>query len=132
MIVLARDHDFLHLLRQVLDVLQIDPIVLDADKLVNHSLVGPLVEQGRDRILLSIADEHVRDWRVARHPIDEVGLLAQLLLRLLGNVPAQRAVILVAKDRIRACGHDHSKEAIYDTICSHLVLVRPLIGWVQA
>ena len=114
------------------DVLQIDSVVLDADKLVNHCLVGPLVEQRRDRVLLSIADEYVRGRRVARHSIDEVCLLTQLLLRLLGNVPAQRAVILVAKDRVRACGHDHSKEAIDDTICSNLILVRPLVGRVQA
>ena len=116
----------------MLDVLQIDSVVLDADKLVNHCLVGPLVEQRRDRVLLSITDEYVRGRRVARHSIDEVRLLTQLLLRLLGNVPAQRAVILVAKDRVRACGHDHSKEAIDDAISSNLILVRPLVGRVQA
>ena len=76
MIVLARDHDLLHLLRQVLEVLQIDSIVLDANKLVNHSLVGPLVEQRRDRVLLSVADEYMRGRRVTRHSIDEIGLLA--------------------------------------------------------
>ena len=131
-IVLARDHDLLHLFRQVLEVLQVDSVVFNADKLVDHGLVGPLVEQRRDRVLLSIADKYVRSRRVARHSIDEVSLLTQLLLRLLGDVPAQGTVILVAENRVRPRGHDHSKEAVDDTISGKLILVCPLVGRVQA
>ena len=116
----------------MLQVLQIDSIVLDTHQLVHHGLVRPLVEQRGDRILLPIADEHVSRRRVTRHSIDKLALLAQLLLRLLGDVPAERAVRLVAQYRIGACRHNHTEQAIYDSIRRDLVLLCPLVGRVQA
>ena len=114
----------------MLEVLQIDSIVFDADKLVHHRLVGPLVEQWRNWVLFSVTDEDMRSRRVTRHSINEICLLTQLLLRLFGNVPAQGAVAFVTKDRVGAGCHDHSEEAIDDSIRWDLILVSPLIGGV--
>ena len=116
----------------MIQVFKVDTIVLNPDQLMDHGLVSPLVEQGRDRVFLSVTDEQMRYGGVSRHSVNELTLLSQLALRLLCNVLAERAVSLVAHDRIGTSSHKNAKKTIYDAICSQLILMSPLIGWVQA
>lgn len=131
-IVLARDHHLLHLVRQVVQVLQINPVVLDAHQLMNHRLVRPLVQQRSDWVLFPIADKDMGRGRVAGHSVDELTLLAQLALSLLSDVLAQGAVSLVSEDRAGASRHDDAEEPVNYAIGSDLVLLGPLTRRVHA
>ena len=113
-------------------MLEIDTVVLDADQLMNHRLVGPLIKQRCDRILLTVHDEQVRREGVSRHPIDEFTLLVHLRLRLLGYVATQGAVAFIADDRVCSCGHQQAKEAIDNPVCCQMVLLTPIVGCVKA
>ena len=64
-IIFTGNHNFFHLVRQVVQMFQIDAIIFDANELVDHRLVSPLVEQRSDRIFLAVADQQVSGWRIS-------------------------------------------------------------------
>ena len=87
-IIFTRDDDLFHFLREVIKMLQVDSVILDTDKLMCHSLVSPLVQKRRDRVLLPVHNQQMSLRRVPRHSVDEVTLLSQFSLCLLSDILA--------------------------------------------
>jgi len=45
-------------------VFEVDPVILNADQLMYHSLVSPLVQKRSHRVFLPVGDQQVRRWRI--------------------------------------------------------------------
>jgi hypothetical protein len=56
-IVLGAKDDFSHFFTEVGKVRQVDSVVVDAQELVDHGLVGPLVQQRSDWVFSPIQDQ---------------------------------------------------------------------------
>ena len=113
LVVVTAEDNLFHFCRQVVEVLQVNAVALDLEKLVDHGLVGPLVQKRSDRVLFPVKDQQMCFRRVAAHLGHEFSLSIHLCLHSLGEVLAQGAVIVEPDQWVRSCRHQNSKNAVH-------------------
>ena len=59
LIVLTTEHNFFHIVRQMVNMLQIHPVVLNPYQLMDHRLVRPLVQQRGNGVFFAVTDQKV-------------------------------------------------------------------------
>ena len=92
-------------------------VVLDADELMDHGLVCPLVQQRCDRVLSPVKDQHC-DWVWLLH--------TQLGLQGLGNAPAQGRAAIIPDQWVRTGSHKCAKQAFNNSSVCVFVGESPL------
>mmetsp|Transcript_14814 Transcript_14814/g.39879 ORF Transcript_14814/g.39879 Transcript_14814/m.39879 type:complete len:549 (-) Transcript_14814:165-1811(-) len=126
--VLVRGENNLALiLSRVRGVAQVHAAVVNAQELMHHGLVGPLVEQGRDRILAPVQDEE-EGGRVARAKGEEFGLLINDRAHLGSEELRGLRVTLVANGRAQLEREQHRQKALLHTLEERCVVARAAQG----
>lgn len=110
-VLVLRQHDLAELGPDVGHVAQVDAAVVDAEQVVHHGLVRPLHEQGRDGVLPAVDDQQ-DGRRVDPAEVEELVLLAHAVAHLGGELLGERAVPLVADQRLLLEAQEDGDEAL--------------------
>ena len=110
---------------------QVNTIIFDTDQLMDHGLIGPLIEKRCNRVFFAITDQKLSRGRVARHANNEVTLRSDFFLKPFGYIATKWAAALVPDDWIGTRGHKDSEKTIDNTTSIGLVIKRPHVRLVQ-
>ena len=96
-IIITREYDLLHLIRQMSEMLEINPIIFNTQELMYLSLVSPLIQKRRHRILSPVQDQDggLACITSSAHLLNEQGILLDPLIDFLcKQLTYLRAVII--------------------------------------
>jgi len=129
MVVVTAEDDFSHLRGQVVEMLQVNSVAVDAEQLMDHRLVSPLVEEGSHGIFLPVKDEEVCPRRVTGHLGHKLLLSVHLGLYPLSELLAERAIRVEPHEGIRSRCHQEAEDSVDDTVGRVLLGDAPRARW---